>query len=241
MAKHPQSDQLIASAARYLIDGGERDVASLLLACTIEDWYVADNWNGEHLALSMRGPRTIREALSDIGHPLYQTIKGALEAVLPHYTWIESIDIRADLVVTDPEWASELQGIARGRTVTNNDGTHSWNNMRFASASEVKIAQALDEAGVMFFPSSKTRLNGPDGRENRVPDFLVCKDGKWGILEVDGEPFHPPSRTVHDHARDELFHLHGIRVVRHYDANECYNTPKAVVANFISLLEKHYR
>ena len=69
-------------------------------------------------------------------------------------------------------------------------------------------------------------------------DFLVCADGKWGILEVDGEPFHPPSRTVADHDRDRVFRLHGVRVVEHFEASECFNNPDQVVAKFLELLRK---
>jgi len=42
---------------------------------------------------------------------------------------------------------------------------------------------------------------------------------------------HPP-RTVHDHERDRLFRVHGLRVVEHYDAKRCWNEPDRVVQNF---------
>jgi very-short-patch-repair endonuclease len=80
------------------------------------------------------------------------------------------------------------------------------------------------------------RLGTDDERKNREADFLVCANGKWGILEVDGEPFHPPSRTVDDHTRDRLFKDHGIRVVEHFDASECSERPAEVVASFLKLL-----
>ena len=81
-----------------------------------------------------------------------------------------------------------------------------WNNLNFRSESEVRIAQALDKLNILFFPNCKGRLGVASARENREADFLVCYKGEWGILEVDGEPFHPPSRTVADHTRDRLFH-----------------------------------
>jgi hypothetical protein len=111
-----------------------------------------------------------------------------------------------------------------------------WNGLRFRSQSEVCIARALDRAGALFFPNAKGRLGAVAKRENREPDFLVCHQGKWGILEVDGEPFHPPSRTVHDHARDRLFKAHGVRVVEHYDAELCRSAPDTVVQEFLRLL-----
>ncbi len=73
---------------------------------------------------------------------------------------------------------------------------------------------------------------------NREPDFLVCLGGKWGILEVDGEPFHPASRTVEDHERHRLFKQHGIRVVEHFDATKCYEAPQTVVKKFLEILKQ---
>ena len=102
--------------------------------------------------------------------------------------------------------------------------------------SEVRIAQALDRAEVLFLPNCMARLGVADDRKNREADFLVCASGKWGILEVDGEPFHPPSRTVHDHTRDRLFKDHGIRVVEHFDADACFEQPDEVVMRFLKLL-----
>ena len=64
----------------------------------------------------------------------------------------------------------------------------------------------------------------------------MCLNGKWGILEVDGAPFHPPSRTTEDHTRDRFFKHHGIKVVEHYDADQCRNFPKLVVDQFLRLL-----
>ncbi len=58
------------------------------------------------------------------------------------------------------------------------------------------------------------------------------------MLEVDGEPFHPPSRTVQDHERDRLFKQHGIRTVDHFDATECYEAPQAVVRKFLDILKQ---
>jgi hypothetical protein len=66
-----------------------------------------------------------------------------------------------------------------------------WQNLSFSSVSEVKIAQALDRVGVLFFPNCRGRLTTTQGRRNRECDFLVCYEGIWGILEVDGEPYHP--------------------------------------------------
>jgi very-short-patch-repair endonuclease len=71
------------------------------------------------------------------------------------------------------------------------------------------------------------------------PDFLVCANGKWGIIEVDGSDWHPRERAAVDHERDRRFREHGVRVVERYDARECYDRELAagVVAGFLRLLE----
>jgi hypothetical protein len=115
---------------------------------------------------------------------------------------------------------------------------HRWNDLRFRSQPEIKIAEALDKAGVLFYPNCKARISTPLGREGKETDFLVFYQGKCGILEVDGEPWHPPSRTVHDHERDRLFKVHGIRVVEHYDATRCSQQPDEVVREFLEILKQ---
>lgn len=129
----------------------------------------------------------------------------------------------------------------RERNEVSNQGVNAlqkWNGFYFRSQPEIKIAQAFDLAGVLFYPNCKARLSTSLGREGKETDFLVFYQGKWGILEVDGEPWHPPSRAVHDHERDRLFKVHGIRVVEHYDASRCFQQPDQVVAEFLEILKQ---
>ncbi len=115
-----------------------------------------------------------------------------------------------------------------------------WQNLSFSSVSEVKIAQALDRVSVLFFPNCRGRLNTTEGRRNRECDFLICYEGIWGILEVDGEPFHPASRAAEDHKRDGFFLDHGVWVHR-FDSNECFNYPDNVVQRFLQRLKRVHR
>lgn len=116
--------------------------------------------------------------------------------------------------------------------------TRTWEGLRFGSESERRIAAALDERGVMYMANCKTRLGRPNHRANRIPDFLICDGGKWGILEVDGEPFHPPSRKAQEDEKDRLLKTHGILVVEHFDATACYRTPETVVTTFLDILKR---
>jgi hypothetical protein len=155
-------------------------------------------------------------------------------------------NIKADSVVCNPVQSAIGPGQDSIATHEGQPGTQQqdegapleWNGLPFQSHSEVCIARALDRAEVLYFPNCKGRLGSGHMRRNVVPDFLVCYDGKWGILEVDGEPFHPPARTAYEHERARLFKDQGIRVVEHFDASRCRSAPDAVVAEFLRILRQ---
>jgi len=237
---------LLASAVRYLIDGGEEDAASVLLSCSMDYRASGDTWcvgDEVHEALHIRltGPRAAYDILKDSSHAITQAITDAFTAVLPEQTYIKHFTAHAELICIDQNWRNELIEIARGVGVHNQAAQGNalivWKNLYFRSKSEVRIAEALERAKILFFPNCRGRL-GSEKRENKEADFLICHNGRWGILEVDGEPFHPPSRTVQDHSRDRQFKEHGIMLIEHFDATECFQKPDQVIAKFLDLLEK---
>ena len=116
---------------------------------------------------------------------------------------------------------------------------HTWENLRFRSKTEIKIAEALDRTGVLFVPNSLARLTTPKGRENKEADFLICYNGKWGVLEVDG-PFHTAERRVEEQERERIFKKNGIKVVERFDSERCYNNPDEVVQEFFKMIEIGY-
>jgi hypothetical protein len=120
-----------------------------------------------------------------------------------------------------------------------NSTIHTWENLRFRSKTEIKIAEALDRTGVLFVANSLARLTTPKGRENKEADFLICYNGKWGVLEVDG-PFHTAERRVEEQERERIFKKNGIKVVERFDAQRCYNNPDEVVQEFFKMIEIGY-
>jgi hypothetical protein len=107
-----------------------------------------------------------------------------------------------------------------------------WKGMIFRSQSELRIAKALDHAGVLFFPPAKARLTIGKTRQSREIDFLIFSQGQWALLEVDG-PWHT---AANDEARDRVLHNHGIRTIYRYDAQRCYDSPAEVVSEFLAKL-----
>lgn len=111
-----------------------------------------------------------------------------------------------------------------------------WLGLDLKSQSELRIAKALENAGVMFLANARGRIGPPDQRQTREIDFLVYDRGRWGHLEVDGPPWHPPARACEDHERDRLIRLHGQWTVERYPAERCYADPDGLVAEFLALL-----
>lgn len=238
----PTADELIASAAKFLIEGGEDDAASVLLACNVDDIRVV--WEDSFgdffgVGIMLRGPRVVYDVLIDQDSTIRQQVTTALGAVLGHDATLGRLEIRAELMSIAPEWRAELVEMARGVLVHNQAATarkfRLWQGLRFRSQSEIRIAQALDRAGVIFFPNCMARVSKSEQRIRLEPDFLVCHEGRWGILEVDGEPFHPPQRTAEEHERDRIFRSQRIMVER-FKATRCYNEPDAVVSEFLAQL-----
>jgi very-short-patch-repair endonuclease len=168
---------------------------------------------------------------------LCHSIRGSIWAVMPGAVECCEIAFRAQLVELSNDWRDELIDIARGKSVHNQanaaERVIDWMQLRFRSHAEVRIAQALEKEKVLFFPNCRARL-GLTTRFNREPDFLICHEGRWGILEVDG-PYH--KRAADDHDRDRLFRAHGILHIERFDAAECFENSDRVVKKFLYLLK----
>lgn len=112
-----------------------------------------------------------------------------------------------------------------------------YNQMKFGSHSEIRIAQELEKRKVMFFPLplAVRRDTGNFYDDHREPDFLICDNGVWGVLEV---AYHP-DRYEKDAEKAAWFKKSGILCVEHYTAERCYNNASEVVEQFLSILAKH--
>ncbi|MBW4692452.1 MAG: DUF559 domain-containing protein [Lyngbya sp. HA4199-MV5] len=109
-----------------------------------------------------------------------------------------------------------------------------WKGFKLRSKAEIKIAEELERADVIFLPNCKVRLS--DQKINLEPDFIVCCDGKWGILEVDG-PHHTAETRVAEQERERHFKRHRIFIVERFTADSCLSNPDKVVREFLELLK----
>ena len=112
-----------------------------------------------------------------------------------------------------------------------------YNEIKFASQSEIRIAQELERRKTLFFPLPLAVGNdtGILYKDHREVDFLVCSEGTWGILEV---AFHP-DRYEQDAEKDNWFKRSGILCIQHYTAERCYSQSSTVVEEFLSILKQH--
>lgn len=242
-------EQLIASAVQYLIEGDNMDIAQLLLYCTAEQVEVVEEDNFRSTSygvdINLRGPRMAIEKIDNESDWTSDLVRKAIANTLPFGFYLSGLFTRASIHVPDENWRSDLQELIKGKGISNQasgaESARLWQGFKFRSATEIKIAEALDRAGVLFFPLPKARVVTDNGHMNVEPDFVVCQEGRWGILEVDGEPFHPPTRSAIEHDRDRLFRRHGVVCVERFDAKRCYANPDKTVQDFLLLMVKSYR
>jgi hypothetical protein len=109
--------------------------------------------------------------------------------------------------------------------------------LRFRSPAEPPIYDELKKRKLLFFPNAAAVL-GVDGLK-REPDFLICAQGKWGILEVMGKKHHNETTAVKDHERARLFKEHGIMCIEFFPGGRCLSNPSSVVDEFLKLLLNH--
>ncbi len=107
-----------------------------------------------------------------------------------------------------------------------------YKGMIFRSKSEVRVARALEHAGIVYLPPTKARLNVDKARQSREIDFLIFDGGHWGMLEVDG-PWHT---QANNDARDSLMRANGLTFIQRFDSDRCYHQPDAVVSEFLKNL-----
>lgn len=159
---------------------------------------------------------------------------------------VENITPRVDLIdINSSNWRKTMEEALEGKKALKQcipikEGKiHYWDNLRFRSPHEMAITQALNVYEVLFLPNCMARLGSPNPseRKNKEADFLICCDGKWGIMEVDGETIH--TNAARDHERDRLFRTYRIRVIERFTAKECINDAEFVVTKFLDLLRKN--
>lgn len=230
----PESTVFLHTLRSYLQATGKDDIANLLANSSYEvsscGSFSHVRWNSYDATVRffvpvVRIPKFTEEVRKDL--------LCAVDAVFPREVGFEITDVEiSPILEAPPDDESSLSNSA----LLGSKGTIEHDGLRFRSRSEIKLYEALKKRHVLFFANATAVLGSKDVK--REPDFLVCQNGKWGILEVMGEQYHPSTTAMRDHDRARLFKDYGLFYIEFYDAARCYNKPDEVVDDFLQRLSK---
>jgi len=230
----PVDRSIYRKIAHFLLEGHDKDAADLLLTCSLAiDWTrVAAQ---DVYTVQIGAPRRAYEILSQRDHPLTQDIRHAFEAFL--LPGLVNYDLTPEMADHEEAWKAdvraEIAGYESGESQVD-DGATMWQGVPFHSAAEVRVAQALDRVGALYLPNPTLRLGPAEQRETSTATFVVCHQGRWGILQIRAE--HQPYDATPQMQQQDLLSGHGIRTIQRYFPSRCISDPDEVVQEFLGLL-----
>lgn len=246
-------ERLVRTWLQVLVDTGHREVAALLV-----DAEITEQWRSNEplvqIDLSAAAYQLVHadESIPEIIQKSLQFVaRGHLTDQNGNDLNEIEIRYRVQLAELEADWREVIRGLIVSQRRPNQgvvtelmfarEGKEPlvYNEMKFGSQSEIRIAQELERRKVLFFPLPLA-VRAESGRryqDHREADFLICDEGEWGILEV---AFHP-NRYEQDSEKTMWFKRSGILCVQHYTAERCYQSSAEVVEEFLSLLARHRR
>ncbi|WP_437728068.1 hypothetical protein [Sorangium sp. So ce861] len=218
----PEIRAFLHTVRSVLEKEGRADVAALLQYVPAS---FATRWKDATLVLRVSVDR--HASYESAAHHILSAGRAVLRSAGSYF--LKAVEV-LPLLEAPPDDSNPLPNasLVKGARTYEHDGLH------FRSKTEIKIYDALKKRAVLFFANATAVLGGKS--EKREPDFLVCEGGKWGILEVMGEQYHPAATAMKDHDRARLFKDYGIVVIEFYEASRCYNRPEEVVDDFLTRL-----
>ncbi len=130
---------------------------------------------------------------------------------------------------------ADLQKKSKDTNNENSAKIYEWNGFQFNSQAAVKIAETLDDRGIVFSPNYPLRLTTSAGRKTLIFDFLIFDIGKSGILQIE-EP--EIANSLDEAEIMNLIHRQGFESIRNYPARLCREQPETVVADFLRFLRQ---
>jgi hypothetical protein len=211
---------------------GKSQAASALIGgqCDFQSYgqFSRLRWNSYNATIVVRVPvASVPKFTQDV----QDAILSAASRTLPSEAGYELTHIEVSPTLSSPP--PDETPLNTGRLVSEAPIEH--DGLRFRSRTEVRVYDELKRRNVLFFPNATAVLGGKNIK--REPDFLVCLDGKWGILEVMGDRYHTGANAVQDHDRARLFKDYRILLIEFYDARKCYEDATSVVDDFLKRLK----
>lgn len=218
--------QLQRTWLQLLLDNKYTEIAALVMDADLKVIY--GNWGAEGMFIDLpTSAYSIATNEQKIQQIIYESLNSLCKGYLfdQNGNFIEElrIEIRIKLLELEENWKEVVRDLivnsknANQGTVTEklfargNKEVFLYNEMKFGSHSEIRIAQEFEKRKVLFFPLPLAVRNetGKMFLDHREVDFLVCVDGVWGILEVS---YHP-DRFEKDAEKDSWFKKSGILCV----------------------------
>lgn len=252
MSEQPDNTRYLATAIHYLQVTQRPNTAKLLLTCTAEFTF----WDNNSVDITLRGtPEFVLDYRNEgevvyerdgVGHFIENltssNIREAFEAVFPDKQ-VDRIIAGISLIDVDTDWRTQLLAEDETREAVTNQNPWVkkptvWKGMKFDpnSPGELAIAQSLDRMGILYLPNCLVRVGAPNNQQTFFPDFLICHNGKWGILEVDGQKYHQGTATQ-DYERMRKLIQHIAHFDR-YPSQRCVDNPDGIIKEFLSILAK---
>lgn len=150
----------------------------------------------------------------------------------------------------DDTFKEKVESLAKGFAITarrtlggGENAPFEWGGLYLRSPAERAIAEELNRRGILFFANVRGRVSTDKSpiselqSSGRVElDFLVFKNGKAIILEVDGSQHNVGNARNRDYAKDRLMLKESLPTAR-FTAQECLNGTTDVITEFLSLYE----
>ena len=182
----PDSKPFLHTLRLALVERKEAGLAEALRGAEVEfdtsGSYSNRRWNSYAATVRFTVPV---DRLAFFTETMKKRLLRFADEVMPRDVGYELIDIEISPFLVNPtEEEAPLPPTFKPESTILHD------HLYFRSQTEIRIYDVMKKKPVLFFANATAVLGGKG--ERREPDFLVCKDGKWGILEVMGEPYHPP-------------------------------------------------
>lgn len=228
----PDNEAFMSTLRNYLIQTEQINLAQLLTHATCEmsssGSFSGNRWDAYSATITFRVPLNIYDNFTE---EVNNTLLKIVRHIFPKDAGYDFSVCEASPRIDITEQEHDL-GLNNASLVSLGAIEH--DGVRFRSKTETKIYDSLKKQNILFFPNPTAIVKS----KKREPDFLICQNGKWGILEVMGDRFHNSNNAVSDHDRARIFKDFGVYCIEFFDAVRCYNQPDEVVEEFLRLLSK---
>lgn len=230
----PDREDFLFTIVQYLIAEKNEFLAYVLSNSEID--YMKPSNNSLNVYVILKIPHAFYKKIIE---EYRDELNDLISSLYPHGGWYiyNGTLIHLKIEESNESWRQEAHALIREGLVNNQASftsskapmlTHGF--LKFRSKTEVRIMQEFERfKQILVFPLPVAVC----GNERKEPDFLVCYKGKWAILEIVSDTYHP---SVEKEAnRTAWFQNHNIQI-RSVPAKKCYNQPHNVVMEFLNWL-----